>query len=398
MARRPPRFWDEPWFVALAIPTCLPLGLLFLWGSIEVPRHWKAMVSGAILGLALALSGLEHETGWIQEGLSGLGAEVFRGLAEGELAAGRHARAMAWAEVSFGLAPEDRRVCGVGSRVAEAMEDAPARGRWLMLAVRPLAEERRRDPRAVVALGRWALEQGKTRLFETLLGRLGLPEARAVGGSALQAAWANRRGRHEEAEEAARRAIFDFRVAAFAECFAEISASREARGDRLQAGYFALEAFRHDPSEEKHARRALALLADHPAELVPARAFLRAARLRGKVGRGEPEASAVADAILARLVERFPRFVGIDLALHSRASYCFYETKDFDRAAALYQRIVDEFRDRETWCRALYQLVRTHRRREDRKAALAAARRSGDTCPGELAEAIRTMQRQLERE
>ncbi len=392
-----PRFWHEPWVGAFLLVALPPLGWLAITRSPQVDEDWKRVLKLMVGVLVLSLVGTEVGTGALssawRHGLGFLSKVAARGL----LRAGRLDDAKRAADRARRLLPEDRSVAWTSAAIAAADGDGAGELALLEQAVGRDDPGVRAPPQWTVALGRAYLERGDLegvdRCLESLKGYAG----RAAGGATLRAARLLAAGKASEAEDAARRVILDFDVSTFADAYEEVARSRAARERWEEAAYFALEAFRHDPTREHLVAEVRSHVAKAGGDHVPWRAFRQACWIRGPIGGGQAVDSEAADRLAGHVLERYPDFAAGDLVLHSRGSYWFYEKKDHERALGFYREGLERFPAGETRCRTLHQSARCLIELERFEEAVAAARQVQDECPGDLAGAARGLEARARR-
>lgn len=391
----PPRFWHEPWLVAMAALVLPPLGLLLLASTPEVERGKKwALV--ALVGLfLLVFAAVESRTGEFQGMFREFRSRVLEKAARGLAREGRLGEARQMAVRANDLAPERKGTAWTASEVARKAGDVAGRRRWLEVACRgdDGALRDKAPARWLVELGRIYLRAGELERVDEVLGELEGARGKMAGAPALRAGRLLASQRPDEAEDQARRLVVDFVVDRFGEAYWEVARAAEARGDPLTAAYFYLEAYRHgcEAGYPEVAETLAARCKEAGVAPEPALAFLRALAIRGPFGGREvdPETAAEADRQAARVLEKAPGFWAGDLVLHTRASYRFYQLEDWEGALGLYQESLDRYPRGETRCRTLYQTVRALRKLERLDEAEIRAQETVRACPGEMATSAR---------
>lgn len=403
---RAPRFYHEPWVVALVTLMVPPLGIAALIGSPRLSMRAKLATSGGLIFLGLLIAGVEAETHGISRLVSEVRAEALARSANGWMRMGDPARAEAAARQAYALLPWPRYAYEVAEVLRRSGREFSAeRGVWLRLAVRPDEPDASRRAAWTVAYGRWLLGEdvraapkARRDAVRVVLTMLDGYAGRAAGSAALRAALLRAEGDPRGAEDAARRVLLDFDTDAFADAYEEIARARMQRGDALGAAYFAAESFRHDTERDDLVPFLKEAVEAAGEPWVPWRAFVRACRIRGPLDPDAEEVgSRVGDAMMQKLLERRPRFPGFDLLLHARGSRDFYETKDYEAALASYQEAVREAPRGEVWCRCLYQVARTYEKLEKWPEGVRAARRAARECAGDLAGASRGLAKRIQR-
>jgi tetratricopeptide (TPR) repeat protein len=371
------------------------LGVLLFLTSPRIRDGIKLVAGGGLVFLALGLTALEQNGQPIDGFLRQARAMSRDAAARGLLLAGRPNQAAPLAAAAFRDVPASRKVAWTNARVAEALGNFTEAARWLHIAVALEDESVAGEPEAISALGRYYLARGNLRGVDRCLDELRGYRGRGAGGAVLKAARLRAEAKYEEAEDAARRVLLDFQEGTFAGAYAEVAEARVGRKDWAGAAYYAMESYRHDPRLRGWAPRIPELAEQAGADPVSYRAFRTASWIRGSIGSGEEESSELADRIMSKLLEREPRFPARDQVLHSRASYQFYEKEDFESALDLYQQVIRQVPDGETWCRCVYQTARCYLELERWDPGIRATRRVQSECPGDLAEGAVGLERKL---
>lgn len=397
-----PSFLHEPWVVVLQMVLVPPLGFWSLARSPEISRAAKATMSLLWVLAVLLWIGMEAETQSAKGELRSFRLKIVKAEILGALSERNYAHAKAKLEELREEDPTLPEVKSLRARLARLEGRTEDEQEALAAFLKDSKGEidPSKAPGDLVRYGRLCLASNQLDEVEALLEVLTGPEARSLGSSALKAGLSNARGKFQEAEKIARRAVEVFDVDTFGPAYLEIAKSRAGREDWRAATYFGLESARHlDPGLRPAVSGLILGWAEKAGlDLVPVRSFLTTAWLRGPIGsqhRPDKATSEVVKEAYQALAKNHPDFFAGDLVQHAIGTELYYTLEDYEAAADAYQKGAQDYPQGETRCRSRYQYARCMLELERFDEGIRWSRRVAGDCPGGLRGSARGLERRL---